>query len=102
MPLELPTLTGPEYVKVRVRPRVPGVDPTSAAVSMCLKVEGEQPAPGDFQAATWETDATGRIPIYRVQLLVSGLTAGNYVAWVKLVSGPETIVRPAPDYILVS
>jgi len=84
------------YIKVPVSALVDGVyvDPTADVVSMAWVVPGAQPTT-EWAAATWETDPSGVRPVYLARRLSTGLTAGMWTAWVRVVHGVETIILPA-------
>jgi len=93
--------TAVEYVRVPFAGRVAGVsiNPTTGTVSLAFvapDLVGE-PAGGDWQAGTWETDATQTPNLYYGRVLVGTggtvLAAGTYGVWVKVVLAPETIIR---------
>jgi hypothetical protein len=100
--LEVRSPLSTEYIRVPVAASVAGtaINPTSDTVQIAVVPTGSVPATGDWNAATWETDAVADPDIYYARLLVGpppgvvGLSAGNiYDVYVKVFDNPETVVR---------
>jgi len=86
-----------EYVKAPVSAEVNGVavDLSGDTVTVAFKKPGVDPSGGDFSSASWETDATTSPTTYLARRLVTtgDLAVGQWVMWVKVVHGAETMVR---------
>lgn len=88
-----------EYVRVAVSANASGtaIDPTGSTVQMAFMATESAPSVSDWKSATWETDTSTNPDTYHARCLVgpagaATLTAGTYVAWVKVLSSPETPV----------
>lgn len=92
--LEISRLTD-EFVRVPVRGRDSGsdIDPTSYAVSVAFVAAGTRPAPTDYAAATWETDATVSPSRYYARRKATTLASQDWSIWVKIVTGSETVQK---------
>src|SRR5690606_25511749 len=87
-----------EYIRVAVTAKEFGVrvDPTGGTVQMAFVPRSDEdagPVPGDWKAASWETDNGA----YYARCLIgpSGvltLNKGYYRIWVKFSAAPETPV----------
>ena len=104
MTLKISTLST-EYVKARVSATINGlaVDISGDTVTVAWKRPGDAPVGGDFSSGTWETDATTSPTTYLARRLLSagGLAVGQWVMWVKVVHGSETMVRQAGVFEVV-
>jgi hypothetical protein len=83
-----------EYVPALVTSEAGGVpvDPTADPVQMAFVAPGTNPAPGDWQAAIWDS---GSVNGAHTALCLIGpggtiqLAAGVYAVWVKITDSPE-------------
>lgn len=99
-----------QYVKVPIFGTEEGlpVDPTSSTVTMAFTAVGSEPTSGDWQTASWETDATRDPDRYYARCLVgpSGtitLEDGTYWVWWKIAGpDPEVPVGRAKDALTVT
>lgn len=93
-----------QHVPVRIsNPLDTTFNPTSDTVQMAFLAEGVDPAPSDWQDATW---TTVRGSYYANCLVGPGgtiqLAAGTYVVWVMVTDNPETPVLRASRLIVTS
>lgn len=108
MSVDLIVSTSTEYLPVaNVTKKDEGIiqDPTADTVAVAFVAPDAIPASGDFNAAVWDTDATGSKPVYRVLCLVGSggvaLTPGEYKRFVKLTDSPEVPIKPVPGLLTV-
>ena len=77
------------------------VDPTSDTVQMAFLTGSGDPVSGDWETASWESDATFNPIRYYARCIVGGtgsgataeLARGTYHVWLKVVETTETIVE---------
>ena len=91
-----------EYVLVPVSAKENGVavDISGDVVALAFTLQDVAPLSGDWEAATWETDATTTPDTYLAKCLVgpggaATLSAGTYDVYVKVTDSPEIMVRKA-------
>jgi hypothetical protein len=97
------------YYKVPVRSTYEGesVNPTGLTVQFAFMPQATQvPQSGDWVGGTWETIPASLLYPYSARCLVGPggaitLGTGVYVAYIKILSSPETIVEPV-GYLEIS
>lgn len=84
-----------QYIKVPVTAVVNGAstNPTADTVVMAFVAPSVNPAPADWQIASWET-ATAPTTTYYARCLIGpggtiALPAAHYYVWVKITDSPE-------------
>ena len=98
-----------EQVQVAISATLNGVqyNPTSDPVGFAVLVAGSpppDPISNQFVGGTWEVDSG---PVYWASILVgplnggTALTAGSYIAYVKITDSPAVPVKPA-FYLIIT
>lgn len=105
MALSLSSLSK-EYVRVGVAAKEAGVavNPTADVVQMAFVAPGAEPAGGDWQTASWETDQSTEPDSYFARCLVGPgavvLAEGTWAVWLKVTDSPEVPVREVGRLII--
>lgn len=81
------------------------VNPTALVVNLAF-VTGALPSPGDWKAASWETDATTEPDTYYARALVGPggvitLAPGSWDVWVKVTGAPEIPEKLAGQLLVI-
>ena len=101
--------TSTEPIQVSVSATLNGVsyNPTADPVAWAFVTAGSpppDPTSGQFVAGTWETDPG---PVYWASILVgplnggTPLTAGSYIAYLRVTDNPAVPIKPALYLIVV-
>lgn len=104
-PLVIPSVST-EYVRVSVSGSESGtfVNPTTVPVSMAFMQSGEEPEPGDWTTASWDTDDSTPVPTFYALCLVGPgavvLPDGDYAVWTRVEDTPENAVRRAGRLVI--
>lgn len=82
------------------------INPTADVVQLAFPAHDVAPVSGDWKAASWETDATGRPTAYYARCNVGPvgtvtLTPALYDVWVKLTHGAEVPVLKSDELLEV-
>jgi hypothetical protein len=74
-------------------------DPTGYTVEMAFIAPSAEPASGDWQAGTWETDGSGTGAQYYALCevgpgtLTTFVAGASYAAWIRVTGSPDIPVR---------